>query len=387
MAVASARPRGRSRSALRDALDDARMYARFAWGLRGFLRHPISVEQAREIVRLRLEQREASFLRVAERGIYGYPRSPYLPLLKLAGCTLGDLRQMVRSRGLEETLGVLRREGVYVSFEEFKGRQPIVRQGRVLAVDARDFDDPFPRGAYEGSTGGTTGAGTRVNIDLDFLALMATHVALIWETHGVYGAPHGLWCGILPDSSGLMVVLTRSRFGIPPRRWFTPLDARDLHPALKYRLATWGTVALGRAVGVPLPRPERVPLDQAEVIARWMARTIRTHGRCVLSGNIGMAMRVSAAARREGLSLAGGAFFGGGEPPTPAKVREVTASGAHWIPLYGSQEAGQIALACARPADGNDLHVAKDALALIQYPRPVPGSDVAVPAFHFTGLV
>ena len=84
MVVAPATPRSRPRSALGDALDDARMYARFAWGLRGYLQHPIGVEQAREIVRRRLQQREANFRRVAERGIYGHARSPYRPLLKLA---------------------------------------------------------------------------------------------------------------------------------------------------------------------------------------------------------------------------------------------------------------------------------------------------------------
>src|SRR5215212_580677 len=210
------------------ALADATMYARFAWGLRGYLRNPISADQARAIVVRRLQQREASFLRVVERGIFGHPRSPYLPLLKLAGCELGDLRNMVHNRGLEPTLLALREAGVYVSFEEFKARTPIVRDGLEIPVDVRAFDNPYARRAYEGSTGGSTGAGTRIDIDLDFLALMAAHVALIWDTHGVFDAPNALWCGTLPDSSGLMVALTRSHFGRTPARWFAPLADREL---------------------------------------------------------------------------------------------------------------------------------------------------------------
>src|SRR5581483_5455914 len=124
-------------------LAEAKMYARFAAGLPGFLRETITLAQAEQIVRRRLEQREDSFLRLVERGVYGYPRSPYRPLLALAGCALGDVRALLRSRGLEATLLALRAAGVYVSFEEMKGRAPIVRARREIAVRPRDFDNPF----------------------------------------------------------------------------------------------------------------------------------------------------------------------------------------------------------------------------------------------------
>jgi len=65
-------------------LADLKMYSRFAWGLRGFLRQTVTLEQAKAIVRQRMAEREANFLRLVERGIFNYPRSPYLPLLKLA---------------------------------------------------------------------------------------------------------------------------------------------------------------------------------------------------------------------------------------------------------------------------------------------------------------
>jgi hypothetical protein len=42
---------------------------------------------------------------------------------------------------------------------------------------------------------------------------------------------------------------------------------------------------------------------------------------------------------------------------------------------------------CVKPADINDLHFFKDGLALIQYPRQVPGSDITVDAFNFTTLL
>jgi hypothetical protein len=73
-----------------------------------------------------MAEREINFLRLVERGIFGYGRSPYLPLLKMAGCELEDIRNMVKDRGLEDTLRALREARVYVTFEEFKGRDPIV---------------------------------------------------------------------------------------------------------------------------------------------------------------------------------------------------------------------------------------------------------------------
>src|SRR5574341_924508 len=60
------------------------------------------------LVQNRIEQRESNFLRMVERGIFLNPHSPYLPLLKLAGCSLGDIQDTVRTLGLEKTLRQLR---------------------------------------------------------------------------------------------------------------------------------------------------------------------------------------------------------------------------------------------------------------------------------------
>jgi hypothetical protein len=379
----SARPTGSRPS----PLADARMYARFAWGLPRFLRRRITLQEAEQTVRQRLKQREENFLRLLERGVYGYPRSPYLPLLRLAGCELGDLRHMLRTRAIEGTLHTLREAGVYVRFEEFKGREPIVRSGRVLEVRASDFDNPYLSPAYYTQSGGTSGAGTRVPTDLDHQAAMAPHLILADAAHGVLGAPMAIWRGILPDGSGIMHLLQGALMGNVPRKWFTPITSQELRPALKYQLATYSAVLLGRAAGVPLPWPEPLPLDRAAVVAHWVADTLRVEGSCLLRTAVSRAVRVSIAAREEGLDLRGASFWGGGEPPTPAKVREITACGARWIPNYPFAEAGRVGIGCARPLDGNDVHFFKDSLALIQHARQVPGMDLTVPAFHFTSLL
>jgi len=367
-------------------LGDMKMYTRFAWGLRRYLRETLSLEQARAIVRQRMAEREVNFLRLLKRGVFGHPRSPYRALLGLANCEMGDIQTMVRDRGLEGTLRALREAGVYIAFEEFKGRTPIVRDGKVIPVQARDFDNPYLSHYYQAESGGTTGAGTRVMTDLEHLAAQAPHRMLADEVHGLLDVPTAIWSGILPDA-GLNIILGRARFGQVPQKWFSPVTTQDLAPSLKYTLATQYVIAMGRLSGAAIPSPEPVRLNQAVVVARWVAEMLKTHGACAIRGYPSKALRVCIAAREEGLDLRGASFTGGGEPPTPAKVREITRAGARWIPSYFISEIGAVGLGCALPVDGNDLHFLRDALGLIQYPRQVPGSVITVDSFHFTTLL
>ncbi len=60
-------------------------------------------------------------LAVLKRAVYENERSPYLKLLRLAGCGYGDVESLVKADGIEPTLHKLREKGVYISFEEFKG--------------------------------------------------------------------------------------------------------------------------------------------------------------------------------------------------------------------------------------------------------------------------
>ncbi len=376
-----------SASQTSSAVADLKMYARFGWGLRGFVRQRLTVPQAEAIVRERLEQREANFLRIVERGIFGYPRSPYIPLLRLAGCELGDLRQMLRDRGLDATLLVLREADVYVSFEEFKGRQPIVRQGRVIPAQPRDFTNPFLRAAYHSESGGSTGVGSRADIDLDLIAATAPERLLTYAAHGVERAPMALWSGLLPDARGMANLLHGVMLGNTPRRWFSTVTSRDQRPPLKFWLASYGIVALARSFGAPAPWPEPMPLERAEIVARWAAGMASARGACVVRVAVSMALRIAIAANEAGIDLSGVVLMGGGEPPTAAKAAVVAHSGARWVPMYAFAEVGPVAAGCANPSDANDLHFLDGTLALIQYSRAVPGFGLEVPAFHFTTLL
>src|SRR5436305_9190652 len=103
--------------------------ARLALGLPAFFRRRITPDEGRAIVRQRLADREGLFLRLTDAAIFNNPLSPYLWLFKRSGIGRPDLQAMLARDGLEPTLAALRRADVSVSFEEFKGRVPIVRDG------------------------------------------------------------------------------------------------------------------------------------------------------------------------------------------------------------------------------------------------------------------
>ena len=88
-----------------------------------FFRHPITVQQAEEEIKRLLDTRVERFLELARTQIYECPGSPYLKLLKHAGCELSDLQTQFHRHGLEETLVRLAGEGVYLTPDEFKGKK------------------------------------------------------------------------------------------------------------------------------------------------------------------------------------------------------------------------------------------------------------------------
>jgi hypothetical protein len=362
------------------------MYARFLRGLRGFLRDTVTPDRARTALARRLAEREQTLILMAERGFFGAPRSPYRELFRLAGVELADFRRLVLDRGVEGALRTLRESGVWFSFEEFKGRRPVVRQGREIAVAPSDFDNPWLSHYYHRTTSGTTGLGTRVSTDLDHLALEAEHRLICLEAHGVHDAPYALWRPPLPSGSGINSVLRGARVGRPPERWFTPLVPGALGAPVRHRLANQAIIGCGRALGARLPWPEPVPLEQAVRIARWMAEARDREGKALLNTTVSGGLRVGLAARDAGIDLTGAVFMVAGEPASPAKVRGIRSSGATHFTDYGMAEAGRLGVGCPHARDENDVHVLLDAYAVIAHPREVPHAGARLDSFHITHL-
>lgn len=362
------------------------MYGRFLAGLRAYLKHPITLDQARAAIARRLAAREETLLRIAERGFFGHPHSPYAGLLKLAGCEYGDFRTLVRHQGIERALRALRDAGVYFTFEEFKGRQPVVRSGREIVVSQDQFNNPYLSHYYGTTTGGSTGSPGRVSTDLTHLAVQAEQRMVLMDAHGVLGVPFAIWRPPLPSGSGINSVLRAAKWGRPPDRWFTPLIHGDFRPSAKFRLANGATVALGRLYGADLPWPEAVPLDDAVRIARWMVSARERHGGALLNTTVSNGVRIAVAARAAGLDLAGTMLYMAGEPLTPARARLIAGSGARYMTDYGAAESGRIGLGCARPLTESDVHVVLDTHVVFTCPREVPGTGETVTSFYLTSV-
>lgn len=365
------------------ALAGALSFGRFVAGIPRFLRHETSVEEASDIIRRQMDRREATFVELLKHAVYGYPRSPYRRLLEIAGCEIGDAEALVRHKGLEGALRDLRRAGVFVTFEEFKGREPIVRSGRTIDARPEDFDNPLLGGAVRRPTGGTTGAPTTIRKSLEDLAEKAPVHVLGYTAHGLWHAPTAT---LREGLTGLGPALIDARIDHVHERWFAPLldrgTARSVGSGLMLRVIG----AACRLGGVRFALPEPLPYDEFDTVAEWATERARAQGRSVVRTNASHALRVASAALDRGLDLTGVTFSGGGDPATPGKVSRISQAGASWVPVYVMSETGRIGIGCANPTDGSDVHLLDHYIALIAHPRIVPGTDVEIESFHFTSL-
>lgn len=369
------------------AFSEARTYAQFLRGFPRYLRNPTTLAQARTALRTRLERRAENLLEVAERFYFGHPTSPYLPLLEAAGCTLGDFKALVHDVGVEAALSELREAGVYFTFEEYKGRAPVVRNGREYPVSEAQFDNPFARHFYKSSTSGSTGRASVTSTGLAHLVQQTELRMLLLHAHGALDLPYMVWRPALPSGSGLNNLLRMARMNRPVTRWFTPLISEDYKPGLKYSAATAAAVLTGRACGSRLVFPEPVTLANAEPIVEALVSEVGRSGGVTISTTVSCGLRIALSARDSGLSLAGVNLFVAGEPPTEAKVRGMRESGATVFSDYGATETGRISLGCADPTEDTDMHVATDSAAFVLFPRLIPSSGETVHSIHITALI
>ena len=363
------------------------MYWRFAWGLRKFLKEPITLEQARQIIKNRLKDREINLLSMVKRAIYENEASPYLKLLRLAGCEYGDFEQMVRSDGIEPTLEKLREEGVYLSYEEYKKGKEVVRGGKTFQFMESDFDNTFLVRHLEARSGASRSTGTKTTVDLHRYYHHAAYYHVTFTAHGIWGSPVAVWLPILPSMAGLWTMLTSAKTGNLPIRWFSQIEAGTIKPSLTNRLAPNYTVYTSRFFGAAFPKPEYVNLDQAHEVAGFIAEVLKKGRGCVLWTYPSCAIRVCLAARERKLDISGATFILVGEPFTEAKAREINAAGATAVTIYGATEVGVVGFACASPITVDDVHLLKDSHALIQHRREVPFAKTSVDAFLFTSLL
>ena len=356
----------------------ARLTVAEAWaGLRllrrlpGLLRAPLSVEEARAILRRRQRDRAESFLALVRRAVYDWPASPYRRLLAHAGCEPGDLAGLVGKDGVEGALRTLYRSGVYLTVEELRGRRPVVRGATTFTVDPATLRNPTTAPQVATQTSGSRGASLPVFTGLDGVREAAVDRLLTLDARG--GREWVLAYWDVPGGT-LRSMLAFARGGVVAARWFSPADpmAPDLHARYRWsaRAIRWG----GRLAGITLPVPEHVPVDRPLPVARWMAEVLRAGRTPLVFAYPSPAVRLCQAALDAGLCLDGARIGLTGEPVTASRRSLIRAAGVEVIPAYVTTESGRVGDGCLAPAAPDDVHLFDDLHAVLQ-----PGETGARP--------
>jgi len=368
-------------------ITDLLTFPRLAASLDRFLGRGLTLEQTKAIIRQRLESREERFLEFVARYVYGYTRSPYLALLRLAGCELGDLRTMVRQRGLEPTLDRLRDEGVYVSFEEFKGQRETLRGPHTFRFTQQDFDNPFRGAELKVLTGGSRSAGAPIHVALDSIAENRVHCFnLMLEAAGAQHGPLITWLPGFPSGSGFFLWLGLTHIGRPPLHWFAMYDPRRPSVSSRQRMMLPMARLLGRRRGLRMPVPEFTPLSDPSAVVDGLLDARRRHGQCALITTPSAAVRVASHALRAGQSLENIRVLVGSEPLTPGKAEEIRRTGATVHARYIFTEGGAAGVGCGRPVAPDDMHFMEDSFALILHRRSIDDAG-DLDTYMFTSLL
>lgn len=349
-------------------------YIRLAAGLHRFLSRPLSLADCWESARRQVEQREDSFLTILERFVYPNPGNPYRKLLLHAGCDFADAEGMVHRNGLEKTLQTLAAAGVYITIEEYRGRKPVERNGLSFAVTPADFDRPDAGWVLRHSSGGTRSSGVQNYMSFDLLTAEAATEGILMDNLDLYRMPYVL-CG-----DNLPRALEAAKAQIFLEKWFFPTSTN------KNQLASYYTVFAAKLSQQPLPWPQPVSLQDAPVIARWLAKRLETAPRIGVRATVSRTLRLCQAAEDRGLDLSRVHFLVGSEPLSPARQRAMLAQGCRVTPLYSATEIGVIARGCLSTT-GDDMHVFKGHVAVLKEPRTVGSTGVLVEALRFTSLL
>jgi hypothetical protein len=355
----------------------------FLRSMPAFLRRPLTLEQAAASLRRRLAHRETDFLDLMDRAVYSDPGSPYSCLLAMAGCEQGDLKKLMSEEGLEGTLKVLARNGVFLTVDEFKGRRPVKRGSSSFTIRSQDLQSPISGPHLPAHTGGSGGAPSLVSYGIESMRDRAVNILLSMSAQKGESWVKAVW-GVSAGSAP--VVMRYSLFGCPVARWFVQVrpDSAGLHPCYRWVSPAIRIAAL--IAGVDFPRPEHVPLTDPLPIARWMAEILRSGRVPHLYSFFSPIVRLCREAHDAGIDLRGARFTATGEPATAGRLAEVRAVGAEIAVDYGSVDAGgPVSQSCLCPEEPDDVHFFEDLHAVVQ-PDAEKGSALPPKALLLTSL-
>jgi hypothetical protein len=204
-------------------------------------------------------------------------------------------------------------------------------------------------------------------LDLEGDVESAPNWAVMLQAHGLENAPLIFWT---PTHAGIAARYLRcAKFGMRLEKWFASACVRSFEDRLRSHLVH----TIARVHG-GCPKPEDAPLDQPEPVLRYLLQRLAAGARPLVCTSPSAAALLSRAALERGASLEGVHFLLGAEPVTPARCRTIEASGAKAIATYGTSEAGWIGAQFPARLEPDEVHVFRDAFAVIANPsRDTPG--------------
>lgn len=364
-------------------LAEWKQYSRMASAIRKTLQTP-PPHDPEEMARVRLREREQTFLKLLDRVVYPNPRNPYNAMFRMAGCTRGDLEGEISRHGLRPTLTKLRESGVYLLHEELKGRQPIVRGGRTIEGSTDDFRNPHIRGVLQTSTGGSTGQPLRSPRSLESRVFSQVYRMLEYRAFRMEGSARVLLRPILPNHYGLMDSILSCRWGGGMDHWFS--EGSNLPTFRPYRWLTRGMLEFARLHGSKVMLPEYLPIDDFSPVARHVEKRKSEGRRVFLAGNVSQLVRVTSSALEKGCDISGTVFLCSGEALTEGKMAVFNRAGVRPHGQYAINEFSRVGLACPEH-EGNTVHLLEDAVEVIARRGPSPYDEsVEVNSLHFTSL-
>lgn len=358
-------------------------YTKVAFEFQRYLRSKPIADPSRHL-RAALQNREQTFLDLVKPAIFDNPATPLHHLLKHAQCEFGDLADSVKRKGLESLLKDLRAAGVYLTSEETKGRQNVIRHGKEIPNSPLACRNPLAHGGTPGSSSGSRGPAATSQIPLPWRLHRDCYDAVMRRDLAYGNCTEVALNSILPAVWSLNQAALAFRTGSSVARWFAPGGTWKDNG--HYRLATRLLVAEARLLGYKVPYPEFLPSNDFSPVIQFLARC-RTAGKpAVARGTVSTVTRICSDARDAGADISGTLFNVGGEALTDSRRELVHAAGCRAVSRYITNETGPVGLGCRHMTGSNTVHFFADSHALIVVKRPAPLTDHEVDSLHFTTL-
>jgi hypothetical protein len=358
-------------------------YARLGTAVREFLAAP-PIADPESAVRKHLANREAAFLDGVQRVIFSNPSNPYFRMFQAASCNWEDLRRKVQTDGLESTLEDLRRNGVYLAHDEFKGMLPIIRDGLEIPAGPRAFVSGAKPMDIPNVSSGSRSQGTDTRIRVEMRLHSEAYEHLLLRELGLLEHEQLVVFPVLPSSAGYLRSLRAGRRG-QRARWFAP--GGSLRDGGRQALATKWMMMVAKASGVNAPLPEGLPPSDFSAVVTHILRRRDQGRRCWVHAMVTSAVRIAGAASEKGEDLEGATFGVTGEALSAAKRAVIERTGAKVWPFYASTELSFMGAPCQETNAADSVHLLSDSLAVISHRKKAELSDCEVDSLLFTTLL